>query len=82
MVAREHVNYVQDHFPLQREKSANKELDWLNRLLGRNNGNDIVGTEMERSQEPAALDPMQLEEDDGVIVDTDSDGFESDDEVK
>ena len=82
VVAREHVNYVQDHFPLQREKSANKELDWLNRLLGRNNGNDIVGTEMERSQEPAALDPMQLEEDDGVIVDTDSDGFESDDEVK
>jgi hypothetical protein len=81
VVAREHVNYVQDHFPLQREKSANKELAWLNRLLGRNNGNDIVGTEME-SQESAALDPMQLEEDDGVIVDTDSDGFESDDEVK
>ena len=33
VVAREHVNYVQDHFPLQKEKSANPELDWLHRLL-------------------------------------------------
>jgi hypothetical protein len=27
VVAREHVAYVQDHFPLQARKSANPELD-------------------------------------------------------
>jgi hypothetical protein len=45
VVAREHVNYVQDHFPLQKEKSANPELDWLHRLLGRQNDIELAAAE-------------------------------------
>jgi hypothetical protein len=43
VVAREHVvAYIQDHFPLQHQKSANPELEWLHRLLGRQNENEIT----------------------------------------
>ena len=37
VVAREHVSYVQDHFPLHQDRSANPELEWLHRLLARSN---------------------------------------------
>ena len=42
VVAREHIAYVQDHSPLQQQKSANPELEWLHRLLGRNNENELA----------------------------------------
>ena len=78
VVAREHVAYVQDHFPLQRQKSANPELEWLHRLLGRYNDNELVQVPdetgpnrgpqgdvgvMSISEEEVALDPSLLASD-------------------
>ena len=59
VVAREHVSYVQDHFPLQQERSANPELEWLHRLLARNNDNDIV-SEFTELQAGMATDPSSF----------------------
>ena len=92
VVAREHVAYVQDHFPLQARKSANPELDWLHRLLGRNNDNDMMQQDDGRSnldpqtvhseEEEAAFDPSLLAPETATSAEFDSDGLESDDEVK
>ena len=96
VVAREHVNYVQDHFPLQKEKSANPELDWLHRLLGRHNDNELAAAEQdeggisrgpqgstERQEEEVAFDPSLLaSEGTASGAEDDSDGLESDDGVK
>ena len=81
VVAREHVSYVQDHFPLQQERSANPELEWLHRLLARSNDNDIV-SEVTEQQAGMAIDPSSFVRDTVSSADSDSDGFGSDDEVK
>jgi hypothetical protein len=83
VVAREHVAYVQDHFPLQHEKSANPELEWLHRLLGRQNDNDMKPEDdVMSSRDEMALDPSSIESHTADVAEDDSDGFESDDEVK
>ena len=95
VVAREHVAYVQDHFPLQRQKSANPELEWLHRLLGRYNDNELVQVPDETgsrgpqgdvgamSEEEVAFDPSLLasETADAENGSDQSDGLESDEEV-
>ena len=83
VVAWEHVAYVQDHFPLQHEKSANPELEWLHRLLGRQNDNDMKPEDdVMSSRDEMALDPSSIESHTADVAEDDSDGFESDDEVK
>jgi hypothetical protein len=83
VVAREHTGYIQDHFPLQQQKSANPELEWLHRLLGRNNENEITPPDIDavNDQTHVALDPSCSAEDISRRTETDSDGFESDAET-
>ena len=83
VVAREHTGYIQDHFPLQQQKSANPELKWLHRLLGRNNENEITPPDIDavNDQTHVALDPSCSAEDISRRTETDSDGFESDAET-
>ena len=87
VVAREHVNYVQDHFPLQKEKSANPELDWLHRLLGRQNDNELAAAEQVEGgtsrgpqdstewEEEVAFDPSLLAPGEADCAEDDSDGW-------
>ena len=82
VVAKEHVGYVQDHFPLQHEKSANKELEFLHRLLGRNMSKGILTVDEASSQEHTASDPSYSDSMTADVADDDSDGLESDGEVK
>ena len=94
VVAREHVNYVQDHFPLQKEKSANPELDWLHRLLGRQNDIELAAAEQVEGgtsrgpqgstewEEEVAFDPSLLAPGEADCAEDDSDGLASDDGVK
>ena len=72
---------MQDHFPLQQERSANPELEWLHRLLARGNDNDIV-SEVTEQQAGMATDPSSFVRDTVSSADSDSDGFGSDYEVK
>ena len=87
VVAREHVANVQDHFSLQAGKSANPELEWLHKLLGRNNDNDIwqeagKSNLVPLQEEETAIDPTLRVPETVPVADVDSDGLESDDEVK
>ena len=81
VVAREHVSYVQDHFPLQHERSVNPELDWLQRMLAPNNDN---GMESDITEQHAGMasDLSSFVRDAASSADSDSDGFDSDDEMK
>ena len=72
---------MQDHFPLQQERSANPELEWLHRLLARGNDNDIV-SEVTEQQAGMATDPSSFVSHTVSSADSDSDGFGSDYEVK
>ena len=80
VVAKEHVAYVQDHFPLQHQKSRNKELEFLHRLLGR--GGSGLLTVDTSSQDHAAFDPSHTDPPTAPVAGDDSDGLESDEEVK
>jgi hypothetical protein len=88
VVAREHnVTYVQDHFPLQADKSANPELVWLHKLLGRHNDNDILQDDGRSNLDPleeeeAAFDPLLPVPEAATCTEDDSDGLDSDEEVK
>jgi hypothetical protein len=81
VVAKEHVEYVQDHFPLQHEKSVNKELEFLHRLLGRGGGGILTGVNTS-SQEHTELDPSYTDPPTVHVAGDDSDCLESDNEVK
>jgi hypothetical protein len=80
VVAKEHVAYVQDHFPLQHQKSRNKELEFLHRLLGR--GGSGLLTVDTSSQDHTAFDPSYPDPPTAPVAGDDSDGLESDEEVK
>ena len=80
VVAKEHVAYVQDHFPLQHQKSRNKELEFLHRLLGR--GGSGLLTVDTSSQDHTAFDPSYPDPPTAPVTGDDSDGLESDEEVK
>ena len=79
-----------------RRRSRRSELDWLHRLLGRHNDNELAAAEQdeggisrgpqgstERQEEEVAFDPSLLApEGTASGAEDDSDGLESDDEVK